>query len=204
MTLSQRLKNKQTDKKKPKIKPTERPCSPRTHNQQCRKAHCRTPASHSASSTFCARNCGRLAAKRPGATEGVSGSSGAPCCFKITVRTFPSSRELGSDPIQGTARAQAAIGGPPTQLHIPGDRSGRGRSRLRLFLVPPPLHPEWRTRPPSLGWTIEDKHLPKRDMLRIAHEHHDARTVVEKERAPRHHHYEAFVQRFSSAKGFSF
>lgn len=102
--------------------------------------------------------------------------------LQITVRTLPSSWELGSDPVQGTARAQAATGGPPTQLHIPGERSGRGRGGalvLRLFLIPPPLHPEWRTRPPSLGWTTEDKHLPKRDMLRIAHEHHDAPTVVE-------------------------
>lgn len=63
-----------------------------------------------------------------------------PLLLQIPVRTFPSPWELGSDPIQGTARAQAAIGGPPTQLRIPGDRSGRGRSGLRLFRIPPPSH----------------------------------------------------------------
>lgn len=114
--------------------------------------------------------------------EGASGSSGAPCCFKSPSGP---SRPRGSwDRIPFKAQREHR---PPLEVHqrscifqeSGADGGGGGALVLRLFLIPPPLHPEWRTRPPSLGWTTEDKHLPKRDMLRIAHEHHDAPTVVE-------------------------
>lgn len=77
-----------------------------------------------------------VAAWPPSAPWGGVREQRRPLLLQITVRTLPSSWELGSDPVQGTARAQAATGGPPTQLHIPGERSGRGRggrSRFKTF-----------------------------------------------------------------------
>lgn len=169
------------------MKPTKRPCPSQTHNQQCRKAHCWTPTSHSASFTFFAvpENMAASLTNVPEPRRTCPDAAG-PLLLQITVN-------IGEDfpVIVGAGIGSHSRHSESTGRHLrTTNTAAYSRRPQRTGALSFKTFPYSVTFAPridetsSLGSTAENKHLladdkyRKRDMLRIPHEHHEASTVI--------------------------